>query len=239
MLGWAAWRERWPSPANFYAFAFVLVVTVDFFETHAAAQHLATHRRDGVFEVLFTTPLQPAQIVEGEIEGLATQFRPLRRTLYAVFMVMILGGLFTRAWTLSALFTYFVIWGFLILWVLTDRRWQLPTIMWVALNSGRSTFAMTRSRGMNWAWAVHVFNLNNVIKALGTRQLAFPTGSNVELAFVLIGGLFFTVIIATRRRSPAELQDRLIAEMRDIVQQPVPSPKDPRFKNWNFKGTLP
>jgi ABC-type Na+ efflux pump permease subunit len=239
LLAWAVWKAQWPSPANLYATAFLLVMLVDMFQLQSPARDIASHRRDGMFELLLTAPLEPREIVDGEIRGLAKQFGPLRKALCALFVVMMLGGLATRPWTWRALVTYFLIWGLLIMFAGTNRRRSLPTIMWIALNSGRGAWAVMRSQGRAWPWLFNMYNFRNAFAAFGSGALKFPSGSETEFWVVAAGAAFAVVIMVVAIFEKNPLHRRLVDEMRAIVQEPVPSPKDPRFRRWNVKERFP
>ena len=240
LLGWAVWKGDWPSPANLYATAFVLVMLVDMFQLNAPAQHIAAHRRDCMFELLLTTPLQPREIVDGQIQGAIRQFRPLRRTLCTLFAIMAAGGLLTRPWTWRALASYFLIWALLVLWAGTNRRRTLPLILWVALNSGRGPWAVMRSHYRAGVWLINFYNFRNLFRSLGAGPATFPSGSEVELFIFLAIGLVALILVAAAAASDKpQPHARLIDEMRAIVQEPVPSPRDPRFRKWKVKERFP
>ena len=247
LIAWVVWKERWPSPTNLYLTALVMLVFIDIFQTNAAAQLMASHRREGIFEVLLTTPLQPQEIVDGATQGLAAQFRSLRRWLCWLFVAMALGGLFTRPWTFGALISYLMIWSVLIAWANSSRLWSLPGIMWVAVNSGRGAWALMRAPGprvysiLSWLLIVSVFNFRGIYRWAGAGPLGFPSGSTVEL--LVVGFCFIVMVILKtgigKTSNPPEMYPELISQMRSIVQHPVPSPKDPRFRHWNVKDRFP
>lgn len=136
LAGWWAWPHRWPSVPNFFVTAFSLIVVVEWLADYATAKRVGEDRRSGALELLLTTPLFVAEIVEGQ--GLATelQFRPLRRTLLGVNCALMTAGFLIRSWNLKAVISYCLIWtaAFGPCW---RRRLRLGQILWMGLNSGR------------------------------------------------------------------------------------------------------
>ena len=125
LLCWAAWPARWPSVPNFVLTAILLNTALGWITRHCAARDLAQPRRDGGYELLLTTPLEPGEIVWGELEALRRRFQAPARAALALHVVMMLGGLMTRRWNWRALFAYFVIWSVLLAW-----SWQRHSGCW-------------------------------------------------------------------------------------------------------------
>jgi hypothetical protein len=242
LLCWAAWPVRWPSPQNFFITATLLNSTLAWLSRHAAAQHLGLARRDGSYELLLTTPLNPGDIVWGALEALRWNFRPLANFVFLLNLLMMMGGLLTRRWNETALVEYFVIWLCLLMWSwrLVRRLSRVLPVMWASLNCGRPAQAVWRTSGFNsWSWIWIVFNLQSLSR--GFRW--FPTGSVLELTFVLFVAMIWMIIWLVNVPKSASIagicESRLIAEFREIVREPLPDPNDPRFKKWNVQERFP
>ena len=131
--------------------------------------------------------------------------------------------------------TYAVVWFVLTFWCLRKRDGRLTLVVWLALNSGRSAFAVLRSQGKMgwWYWIWMFFNLRRVASGMGSSAAQFPTGSVAELFVVFVMGFIVVLLGLQVDKDNTELRARLIDTMRDIAQKPVPDPDDGRFKRWN------
>ena len=162
LLCWAAWPAQWPSVPNLFITATLLNSMLAWLTRHTAAQALGQARRDGAYELLLTTPLDPRDIVWGTLEALRGQFRALADVVLSLNVLMMLGGLVVRSWNAGALAVYGCIWLFLLCWVWSlGHRWSrvLP-VMWASLNCGRPAHAVWRTSGFNsWSWLWILFNL--------------------------------------------------------------------------------
>jgi hypothetical protein len=256
---WAAWPAQWPSAQNFFVTATLLNTTVAWITRHTAAQALAQARRDGAYEFLLTTPLDPRDIVRGTLEALRWHFQRLANIVLTLNVLMMLGGLVARRWNERALIVYFSVWLFLLAWTwsLGHRMSRVLPVMWASLNSGRPAHAVWRTSNFNggsWIWIL--FNL----QSLGRGFQQFPSGSKFELVMVLFCSVVLLIrlvwlgsIRAGRVRelkwnpetmswtggARAICETRLISEFREIVREPLPDPSDPRFKKWNVRERFP
>ena len=235
LLGWMMWPRAWPSVFNFFITATLLLVLERTVATHAAARRIAEDRRESHFELLLTTALSPVEILDGQLRASREQFRPLRLAIVSLFAIMVVWGVFLRAWTIMGILTYAVVWFVLTFWCLRKRDGRLTLVVWLALNSGRSAFAVLRSQGKMgwWYWIWMFFNLRRVASGMGSSAAQFPTGSVAELFVVFVMGFIVVLLGLQVDKDNTELRARLIDTMRDIAQKPMPDPDDGRFKRWN------
>jgi hypothetical protein len=240
IAGCAIWPEYWPGPMSFYLTAFVLVCVKDWLVLLASAQQMAEARRTGALELLLTTPLEPAEIMDGILQGIQAQFRPVRRLLLALFIIMAVCGLATRVWNTPALITYFVVWGVLIAWCASAEKSRAITPAWIALNSGRTLLAFSQAGGGGWQLLWIIFNLRNLINAISRGASGFPTGSVPELIFVLLIGLVVVslAVCASAQNENLPAYKSAVTYMRQIARQPLPDPRDPELKKWKWKEPL-
>jgi hypothetical protein len=244
LLGWMAWPRAWPSPMNLYITAFILVIGVDWIVTYTAARQIGMDRRDGTLELLLTTPLHPAEIVDGQLAALRSQFRPVRWGLLGLCGLMMAGGFFTRTWTTSAEVSYVVIWGFFFGYIIFERKGWAAMAMWIALNTGRpvlSVFRFPRHKTAwlrHWYWFYWMSRFPSLFRGL-SHATTFPSGSSVEVVIVCLAGVICFILAAAAQQSPPEMRNRLLKEMRLIAREPVPDPNDPRFKKWDVNGRVP
>ena len=160
---------------------------------HAAAQGIAKARRDGAYELLLTTPLNPSDIVRGVLETVRLHFRALANFLVLLNVLMMLGGLTLRRWNVGALIEYFVIWSFLLTWSwsLGHRMSRVLPVMWASLvRPVRRTRVLLPPRFNSWSWIWIVFNAQ--FYSRGFRR--FPTGSPGEIVFVCFIALVCLII---------------------------------------------
>jgi len=239
VIGWRTWPRAWPSNANFFVTALVLITTVNWLALFAAARRVGTDRRDGILELLLTTPLSPQEMVDGEIRALEAEFKPLRIAVLGFLVLMMAGGFTMRSWNVFAAITYAAIWCALFAWCLSSPKGRILEVMWAALNSGRPVYSMFRWRGNKWSWYWILFNMG----ILGRRPsggglgFAFPSGSTVEFTLLCaIGipvGAFYYLGRTVRTELQNNLRRRLMMDMRLIATEPLPDPNDPAFKYWD------
>ncbi len=201
LLCWAVWLGQWPSEVNFFITATLLNSVLAWLTRHAAAQEIGLARRDGAYELLLTTPLNPGDIVHGIMEGLQWRFRALANFVLWLNVLLMLGGLLLRGWNAGALFVYLSLWLALLTWIWRlGHYWgRVMPVMWASLNCGRPAYAAWRasnygqsnSRWWYWIWVWNIYNFH--IFGRGFQQ--FPTGSGIELfvasAIVVIWLLWF------------------------------------------------
>jgi len=263
LLCWAAWPARWPNVPNFFVTATLLNSVLAWLTRHTAAQALGQGRRDGAYELLLTTPLDPSDIVSGTLEALRLHFRALANFVLSFNVLLMLGGLAARRWNVGALIVYLAVWLFLLTWSwslgwsLGRRISRALLVMWASLNCGRPAYAVWRISGLKpWSWIWLLFNL----QFLGRGFQRFPTGSPGEMMVVSCLVLFWLIWLASRSSTRAVhvrdlkwdpqamawvegaigiLETRLIGEFREIVREPLPDPSDPRFKKWNVRERFP
>jgi len=238
LVCWAIWPTTWPSVPNFFITATLLNLVLRWIIHHTAAAGLGNSRRDGSYELLLTTRLEPSDIVWGQLDALHQHFKAVSRAVFAIEAAMMLAGLGLRSWNGPALFVYLGIWAALLFWEWHQSWNQRGALlsMWASLNSARPAYAVWRTLGFNsWIWLWILFNLRHGLRGLQS----FPTGSEVEFGLVFLGAF---ILIAFVRLAPAKsnvLEQRLISEFREIIREPVPDPHDPRFKQWNPRGRFP
>jgi ABC-type transport system involved in multi-copper enzyme maturation permease subunit len=168
LLCWAIWPAEWPSVPNFFITATLLNIVLGWLARQTAAQEIGLGRRDGTYELLLTTPLDPSDIVWGSLEALRWHFHALSNLVLTLNALMMLGGLVVRPWNTSALVVYFCIWLFVMAWTWNlGHRWSrvLP-VMWASLNCGRPAHAVWRtsgfgsagSSGFKWWYWIWIWN---------------------------------------------------------------------------------
>jgi len=238
LIGWRAWPQVWPSNGNFFITAMVLIAIVNWLTLFAAARRIGTDRRDGILELLLTTPLSPQEMVDGEVTALAAAFKPLRLTVLGIFILMMMGGFMIRSWNMFAAVTYLIIWCVLCFWCLSTPRGRILTVMWSALNTGRPVYSVFKLRGSKWNWIWMFYNARNIFNSgLAAGATGFPSGSTTEFIIVCAVGLpVCAIIYFVRAMQPdfeRDMKRRLIMDMRLIATEPLPDPNDPAFKDWD------
>jgi ABC-type Na+ efflux pump permease subunit len=239
---WAAWPSGWPSVSNFFITATLLNLGVGWLIRYTAARAIGVPRQDGTYELLLTTPLNPKDIVRGQLEGLRALFRPVTRVILVLELIMTVEGLSLRTWNQPALFVYFAVWLFMLALTWTQGwHWRrLLPVMWASLNCARPAHAVWRCSGLNsWSWIWIAINLSNLLRGFSH----FPKGSPFEVIFVvLFGGGYFLMLLLKRADfgdGANHRERRLVTEFREIVREPLPDPHDPRFKQWNIGERFP
>lgn len=202
LLCWSIWPRQWPSALNFMLTATLLNLMVTWLILMSAAQGIGQPRRDGAYELLLTTPLDPQAIVWGQLHVLHWQFRPLSNTIFSLNALMMLAGLVVRKWQAGAMVVYFSIWLFLMMWTWgLTRSWpRVMSVMWASLNCGRPAHAVWRGHNAHvagpnykffyWIWIWNFFNFGNWSK--GSQP--FPSGSIMQVVMALIFTGVFVIV---------------------------------------------
>jgi hypothetical protein len=244
LLGWLAWPRVWPSNANFFITAIVLLAIVHGFRLFGAARRIGTDRREGTLELLLTTSLTPWEIVDGELAALAEDFRPLQRLVCGLFVLMMIEDFLIRPWNVRAAIAYVLVWSAFCTWCLQNPTARTLKVMWAALNTGRPVYAVFHNNQGKWMWVWVLFNARNFFNSgFGARANGFPSGSVLEFVVVCILGVFAGVLLWSGRGKQQgverEARRRLILEMRVIATEPLPDPKDPAFEKWDSVQRFP
>ena len=186
---YAAWPTRWPSVPNFLLTALLLNTALAWLSRFAAAREFAVARREGVYELLLTTPLEPLEIVSGALMAARGMFGTVANLLLVLDGVLCAVGLAMRSWNPAALAVYAVAWLGVMTWTWTLGHWwrRLIPCMWAGLNCGLPVRAVQRVSGLS-GWSL--LWVGFYASRLGPRFRQFPTGSKQELWFA---GLFLLV----------------------------------------------
>ncbi len=188
LLCWAAWPKSWPGVLNFFVTATLLNSLLAWLTRNAAAKLVGGPRRDGAYELLLTTPLDPSAIVWGTVDALQWRFRTLADFVLGLEAFMMLGGLVVRPWNVRSLIVYLLIWVLSMAWTRSiGRSWsRVFPVMWVSLNCGRPAHAVWRASGLNsWSWIWIAIDIPIFVNGpMGRAFQRFPTGSLFELVFV-------------------------------------------------------
>lgn len=236
LAGWAVFRGAWLGPWNFFLTAAILNGSLVLLGQHATAASMAEGRHSGAWELVLTTPLSPEQIVRAVEAAPQHRLHRLSRVAFLVQGLVATSALASRDWSPAALLNFGLIVFTVLMWTwhLNWGRWAQNTA-WVALNSGRTWMAITGLAGAKSAFAY--FFVMACVKARSctgprSNEPGFPTGSVAETVLVIFLFIIFWLIVWAVSQQPDEPREKLIAEFREIVREPVPAPDDPRFKEW-------
>jgi ABC-type transport system involved in cytochrome c biogenesis permease component len=239
------WPRHWPGTLNFLLTSIVLNLALRWVTLFAAAKTISHHRNEGSLELLLTTPLKEADIVEGQLLALRNQFRPVALAVIGIELVMMLAGFLIRDWTLAAGVVYGLIWCAIVGWMASyagSYRFAL-TSFWDGLVCGRPVFVAWRLSGFSisplWlGWMFLVFGRSlKSIRGLGGQH--FPEGNITEIILLLVGGLLVVTSSLAWRREHRLREQRLLTEMRSLATEPLPETSDPRFKEWKSGERFP
>jgi ABC-type transport system involved in multi-copper enzyme maturation permease subunit len=237
MLCWAVWPAAWASAANFFLTATLLNMVLSWLPRYAAAEQLGQARRDGTYELLLTTPLDPSDIVWGELQALRWHFRPLANFVLTLNVLMLLGGLVARSWSTGALVVYLCFWLCLLTWTWSlGQRWlRVLPVMWASLNCGQPAHAVWRTRaggsGTKWWYWFWVLNLSNSHFLRGGFQ-RFPTGSLPEMLFAFGCLVIWLIWLGKRLFMDGGQADDFKWDSQAKVWLPMRSPFDTKGANW-------
>lgn len=235
------WPQRWPGTVNFLLTCVVLNLTLHWLTLFAAGKTIGDHRVDGSLELLLTTPLEEAAIVQGQLLALRDQFRPVALSVIGIELVMMAAGFMMRQWTWLAAVIYVTIWASLIVWTAwyAGRYQFVLTCFWDSLVCGRPMYAIGRRTGsisMWLLWALFMFG-RKLTPGGRANPTAFPEGTYVEMLLVGVGVI--CVVIQYLKQKEKHREQLLISSMRQIAEEPPPEPSDPRFKHWESGEPFP
>jgi hypothetical protein len=252
LAGWVALGVRWLSPANAIASSIVLHLCFNVILAYAAGRRLAEERQIGAFEVLLTSPLEPAVIVDGQRRAWLVEFRPFRLIVFALDVALCVGALAVSGWGAAEAVVYLLAWAIMIAYWFAFHLETAYDAMWISAWTGRPTeAALLSTRRTFWAFLW-----------VGISSLLFLTFlSLVYLCFLFFlfllhdlkdwdSGVFYVapflplpfVLYAPVRASSGRrhaLRRKLARELRSIACEPLSSRGDKRFSQWHLAGIFP
>ena len=235
-----AWPKRFCLIANLLLASALMVFTLSSALNQAAASTLAAVRRTGLLETLLTTPLAPGAMIWGQLEGLRRQFQPLWQSVLGIHCVLLTVGAYLMKPIPAAWAVYLGFCAVILLWHFSLRResYARLLVIWLGLYTGRVRWSVWKahrflsSRGF---WFIALVTLPVAARNWG----AFPTGTRVDFAllgwFVMFGGVGWL----ESRQAARALSQRLLMQFREVAQEPIPAPDDPRLKHWKLDTRLP
>lgn len=234
------WGKAWLHPIISLGLLLLLFMVTSTTETLLLIAGVGRLRRDGAFEELVVTPLHAAEIVDGFLNGYAGMFHPVRRWTLALAGAVFCGGLTARTWSLGALVSYAVLGGLLIASIRFSRANENFAAFRLALLTGSTALSYAKVGGLNWGLlagqSFNLFRLFNYLRGMGSLP-EFPSGSTLEVALVLLGGLVVG-LMAVGMRHP-EGRHLAVDELRRLVSEPLARRRDPRFVRWKAREATP
>ncbi len=225
------WGVAWVTPGVIYLFAVVVVFGLSWLYVYTCGRRIGDDRRSGVLEMLLTTCLSPAEFIDGQRRGVDLLFHSTVRASLVVLFTVSLASVIGKELSFRSGLVFLMAWVCLAGFFQAQRAEVAPFVMWISLNSGRSTYAVWKyywTQGAGFVWLVLQF------EALSKFALGFPSGSTME--YIVFGtGSFILILmrakIGIKRRKVIEM--RLEREFRSIAAEPLPERSDRRFKGWD------
>lgn len=174
---WGYWelKDEWLNVAVGLFTAFSAAFWLKMRVASTACRHLHEHRRSGALELVLCTPLQPPEVLAGNLAGLRRQF-----ALPTIVVALGAGLLLVVAmWSSRTMGEEVeVVWAFAVgLAMMALDLWALSwTGMWLGLRNARYTraYAMTLFLVLGLPWILFVVSLV-VMGVLGDVLDLFPT----------------------------------------------------------------
>jgi ABC-type transport system involved in multi-copper enzyme maturation permease subunit len=236
LLGWAVWGRSWLVIPNFLATAALLNASVRWLIFYTVAKTISAPRRDGTYELLLTTPLQPSDIVWGQLEAMGWLFNRVSRCLLILTLALMLAGLVACRWSIPTLLLYLFLWGCLLDWSWRQsRQWRhtLPAA-WAALNCALPLRAVWQAPGLSRShWLCFLLMFSNLL------LFPFSPSDSPERALTTAMGSVFFLWLFLTCDNPDPYEGRLIDEFREVVREPLPEPDNRRFKEWDPRQRFP
>jgi len=236
-IGWFVWPDKWPCVGNFYVTSTVLLIGVGTVQRYATARRFAVGRLEGEFELLFSTNTTPQAIVASHLEARRRGYRRAVAILLTLECGMAIWGLCLRDWTPGALVTYSIVWVALGFWAwnLSGARYGVIPVAWAALISGRTNLAAAGQGYFPMIFWLYYILRHGVFSGLNS----FPTGSTTEVVITVFLGVIGCIIAIATLGEGRSSYDRLVANFKSILSDPIPDPNDPRYAKWKKPGTEP
>jgi hypothetical protein len=102
-LGWLLIGRNWVTVPNFFITATLVNLEVGTVILFAASKRIGEDRRSGALEVLLVTPIEPFEIIDGQLEAIRRQFRPICWFLAVSWAMLAAVGIGVRQWNTRAL----------------------------------------------------------------------------------------------------------------------------------------
>ena len=225
LAGWAVCGRVWLRPANAFVSSIGIHLCLNWILAYAAGRRLAEERQTGGFEVLLSTPLDPAAIVDGQCKALLVQFRSVWVIAFVFDMVLCGSGFAATGWSAATAAIYLAAWCLLVPFWFAKHLETASRAMWISAWTGRPAYAAIQAMKsalpvIVWVWIMS----GGAFRGLSSRP------SLVMAAFVVLaifGAIFGN--FATRRK----LREKLARELGLIACAPIPSRGDKRFKKWD------
>ncbi len=205
MAAWATWKRDWTQASTFFITGGILNLMMRSWFASDACRQMAQDRYTGAFELLLSTPLEPAEMIRGQVLALRRTFAgPLVAVLIIEIVFLIATAQETYTGDRGRLIAIWIgMMGMLILDIYT-----LPwPCMWFALTCRQPNHAP--GRALSWVlvfpWLVFA----------GFMMLTIRDGVTFEVAFAIwiVFGVATDFLLASWARL------RLSTEFRDAAGQ--------------------
>jgi ABC-type Na+ efflux pump permease subunit len=225
----ACWRVsgmRWLTPGSAFISSIVLHLCFNWILAYAAGRRLALERQSGGFEVLLTTPLSPAAIVNGQCKAVLVQFRTAWVIAIAFDVVLCASGFAVPGWSVPLAGVYLLAWCVLVVFWFARHLETTSRAMWISAWTARPAYAALQATRpalgiLVWIWIVSWGGIRGISR----------TPPTVVLAFVVLLILLGVLLASFARRNV--LREKLARELGLIACAPIPARGDKRFKKWD------
>jgi len=230
LAGWAAAGATWLSPSHAFISSILLHQALNLAGAYAAGRRFAEERVSGGFELLLTTRLKAAELVEGQGRAVLVQFRGVALGALMLDILFCWNGLRTLKPATSGTLLYLLGWVLMLSFWFAMHLASASRAMWISTWTGRPAYAALKAGGSYWFL---LFWLWFVWRAGGSVSLLFNSYKPVLFFLVLL----FPILLTFSTRFV--LRRKLSRELRLIATAPIPARGDSRFKKWDPEKIFP
>ncbi len=209
LLAWAKWKSDWLDPVTFFVSAGVLNLTLRAWLASEGSRQLAQDRHSGAIELLLSTPLEPGEIVRGQMLALRRMFLG---PLVAVLLVEIL---FLAATVKGAVFNdkseMISVWVGMMVMLVAD----MAALPWVSMWFGLTARQPNQAAGTSLGWIlIFPWGLLAGVMLLSVLGPGSHMGFGFFLGAWLTLGLGTDIVMAGWARLKLETEFRKAAAQR-------------------------
>jgi hypothetical protein len=229
----------WFKPIDFIFIGIFLLLAFYALVSSSAEKVMADARREGLLELVLTSPLTPKDFVHHLEAGILQLYRRLYWVLVGLFSLLAIAGGQLRSFNIQAIISYALIWAW-IFYGLHGAYFRPKTrSLWVALNLGRPNYSVAQMWLPSFSMITYL-----AVDMLLSRQRSsydffsqFPWGNGIETFTIVF--ISFILLPLTSITYDDFTEETLLTHFREVATHPLPDPGDERIAKWDRAKIFP